>query len=129
MSKKYHEGKKHLVRIVQHIERIRAYAIKIDENTYATRGVEFDAINKQIDLLGEQVSKLFASTDNIVHHFPDVPWAELRALRNRIAHDYFSINPEMVWNFISDEFDEIHKNILNILIKRYGISEIPEYPK
>ena len=129
MSKKYHDGKKHLVRIVQHIERIMEYVVKINEKTYSVRGMEFDAINKQIDLLGEQVSKLFDSTDNIVHHFPDVPWAELRALRNRIAHDYFSINPEMVWNFISVELDDIKRKIRSILLKRYGVSEIPAYLK
>lgn len=127
MSKKYHDGKKHLIRTVQHIERIKKYVSETNKQTYESRGLEFDAINKQIDLLGEQVSKLFDSTDNIVHHFPDVPWAELRTLRNRIAHDYFSVNPEMVWRFISDDFEEIDDKIRNILLKRYGVTEVPGY--
>jgi len=127
MSKKFHDGKKHLVRIIQHIGRIHEYVRVTNETEYHSKGMQFDAINKQIDLLGEQVSKLFDSTDNVVHHFTDVPWAELRALRNRIAHDYFSVDPTMVWNFISNEISEVEMQVRDILRKRYGVVDVPHY--
>ena len=127
MSKKYHAGKKHLVRIVQHMGRIQGYVRETNESEYQAKGMQFDAINKQIDLLGEQVSKLFDSTDNVVHHYTDVPWAELRALRNRIAHDYFAVDPTMVWNFITNDIVEVEEQVRDILRKRYGVVDVPGY--
>ena len=34
---------------------------------------------------------------------PQIPWAELRDIRNLIAHDYFSIDPALIWHTVREE--------------------------
>jgi len=31
---------------------------------------------------------------------PDVPWRSMRGMRNRIAHGYFDINLDVVWDIV-----------------------------
>ncbi|WP_363923844.1 HepT-like ribonuclease domain-containing protein [Thiobacillus sp. 65-1402] len=31
---------------------------------------------------------------------PDVPWRSMRGMRNRIAHGYFEINLDVVWDTV-----------------------------
>ena len=31
---------------------------------------------------------------------PDVPWSQLRGLRNVIAHEYFDLDTRMLWNTV-----------------------------
>ncbi len=89
MSKKYKDGSKYLISMIQHIARIQEYLQSTSEGDYLKQGQQYDGINKQVDLLGEQVSKLIdTKADNLFSNFRDaVPWVEIRALRNRIAHE------------------------------------------
>ena len=37
----------------------------------------------------------------------DLPWSGVRGLRNRIAHEYFNINLDIVWSIVSDELADL----------------------
>lgn len=57
-SKSYRSSSKDLIAIVQHMVRVRQYASKTIEEEYNKRGVIFDGINKQIELIGEPYLRL-----------------------------------------------------------------------
>ena len=46
---------------------------------------------------------------------PDVSWNEIRGLRNIIAHIYFDINKEQIWETIQDDLPVLKSQILSIL--------------
>jgi uncharacterized protein with HEPN domain len=48
--------------------------------------------------LGEDVSNL---TEEWRDAHPEVPWHDIRSLRNRLAHDYHSINFDLLWKAFS----------------------------
>lgn len=39
----------------------------------------------------------------------------MRGMRNRMAHGYFEINLDMVWNTVQDSLPELEQQILSIL--------------
>ena len=59
------------------------------------RAVELDFI-----LIGEAVSKV---PDDIQEAHPEVPWNLIRAMRNRLVHVYFEIDPHLVWDTIQND--------------------------
>lgn len=65
--------------------------------------------------------------DKVVLKFPDIPWAQIRALRNRSAHNYFSMDPKIIWDFVTDEIPAIEHELRRILEKRYRITEVEDY--
>lgn len=52
------------------------------------------AVLFNLQLLGEAANKV---PDEIKALAPNVPWQQLRGLRNRVVHEYFDMNLEMVW--------------------------------
>ena len=59
----------------------------------------FDAILMNIVVMGEAVTDLSDSFKQI-HHY--LPWQALRDFRNQVAHEYFSIDAEEVWQYLKN---------------------------
>ena len=59
-----------------------------------------DASIKNLSVLGEAAAHI---PDEIIQQWPDVPWRMMRDLRNLIIHEYFGVNPDIVWGTINDD--------------------------
>jgi len=42
-----------------------------------------------------------------VQHHPRTPWRNMRGMRNRIAHGYFDINLDVVWDTVQTALPEL----------------------
>ena len=103
--------------------KIQEYVADTTEEEFLKQRESFDAICMQPSHLGEQVDKLKESADRVIQHYPDdIDWAGLNGLRNRIDHDYTGVDADMIWSFVSDEVEDIEKELRRILKKRFGQS-------
>lgn len=50
--------------------------------------------------IGELVGKL---TDDFREQHPAVPWRQIKAMRNIVAHSYGSVDPETTWEIITSD--------------------------
>ena len=46
---------------------------------------------------------------------PDEIWVQAAGLRNVIVHEYFGIDPEIVWGVIERDLPELKRRIVEIL--------------
>ena len=46
---------------------------------------------------------------------PEVPWQEIHAMRNIVAHEYMNVDYNEVWQAITKDFDELRKQVEPIL--------------
>lgn len=58
------------------------------------------AIAKAIENIGEAAGKVSAETRNA---HPDIPWSQIVAVRNRIAHEYFRLDLLKVWEIVEND--------------------------
>lgn len=58
------------------------------------------AVVKALEIVGEAASQVTESTRG---ELPDVPWARVVAMRNRLVHAYFSINLDIVWRTVRED--------------------------
>lgn len=56
--------------------------------------------------IGELVGKL---TDEFREQHPAVPWRQIKAMRNIVAHSYGTVDPETTWEIITDEIPQLMK--------------------
>ena len=86
------------------VRRILKYCGNVDEivrrcdNSYANFKAIFyyrDSVSMSIQQIGELIKHL---SDEFKSSHTDIPWAEIRGMRNRFAHDYYQMNNKVIWN-------------------------------
>jgi uncharacterized protein with HEPN domain len=58
------------------------------------------ALVKSIEIVGEAAGQLSADTREMAPH---LPWRAMIAMRNRLVHGYFDVDPDLVWKTATDE--------------------------
>lgn len=56
--------------------------------------------------IGELVGKL---TEDFREKYPAVPWRQIKAMRNIVAHSYGTVDPEITWEIITDDIPALKK--------------------
>jgi len=54
------------------------------------------AVIMSLVIIGEAASRIMDQYAGFTNSHPDVPWRNMRGMRNRLAHGYFEIDIEIV---------------------------------
>ncbi len=65
------------------------------------------AVILNIVVLGEVATKLLKDHEQFLNGHPQVPWRSMKGMRNRIAHGYFDINLDVVWETVAEALPEL----------------------
>jgi len=65
-----------------------------------------------LQIIGEAARGL---TEALKQRHPEVPWAELSAMRNVLVHQYFGIDSELVWQALRQDLSPLKASVLAIL--------------
>ena len=71
-----------------------------------------DAIIRQIEVIGEATSRL---ENDFKIKYSDVPWIDMKDMRNKLIHNYFGVNIRHVWNVIVQDLPLLKLLIVKIL--------------
>ena len=58
------------------------------------------AVIMSLVIVGEAATKIMDSHPEFVQTYSEIPWRNMRGMRNRIAHGYFDINLDVVWETV-----------------------------
>ena len=100
--------------MLQYCERIneavgffgKEYEVFKENNIYK------DAVALSILQIGELSGVL---TDEFKGKYNKMPWRQIKALRNIVAHRYGTIDPEVIWEIVNDDIPELEKYCKMIL--------------
>ena len=48
-------------------------------------------------------------TDDFKEQHPAIPWRQIKAMRNIVAHSYGTVDPETTWEIITDDIPVLKK--------------------
>lgn len=65
------------------------------------------AVVMSLVILGEAAAKVMERYSDFTLAHPQVPWRQMRGMRNRIAHGYFDINLDVVWDTVQAALPEL----------------------
>ena len=69
------------------------------------------AVIMSLVIIGEAATKVMDSYPDFALAHAHVPWRSMRGMRNRIAHGYFDINLEVVWETVQTALPELLKQL------------------
>ncbi len=89
-------------------EYIGNYSFEEFRNDYKT----VDAVIRNFEIIGEASKNI---PPEIKEKYPDVPWAEMYLMRNKVTHEYFGVDYEIIWDIASNYLPGNKTQIKSIL--------------
>lgn len=93
-------------RIGEYIEGLTFIEFKRDYKTV-------DAVIRNFEIIGEAAKNI---PTEIKEKYSEVPWAEMYLLRNKVSHEYFGIDYEIIWDVAANYLPQNKKQIEDILL-------------
>ncbi len=97
-----------LVAMTRIAEYLEGYTFDQFKKDYKT----VDAVIRNFEIIGEASRKL---PDHIKDNNPDLPWDEMYMLRNKVSHEYFGIDYEIIWDVCINHLPENKLQIQSII--------------
>lgn len=72
------------------------------------------AVIRAFEIIGEAARQI---PENVRKKNPEIQWREISAMRNKLTHEYFGVNTEVVWRSVQEDLPAI----IPVLQKMLGI--------
>lgn len=79
------------------IHRCMSYRAELDSTDERLSTMAFDAILRNLGVIGEAVNDL---PETYTAQHPEIPWHAIAGLRNVIIHEYFRIEKELIVDIV-----------------------------
>lgn len=111
MQNNRERNKERLNHIVGAIDKINDYTAAITYDEFKTDSRCNEAVMFQLFIIGEAINHVDV---NILDRYP-YPWHMVKAQRNLIAHEYFGIRLDKIWNVVHNDLPDLKNQITEIL--------------
>lgn len=102
----------YLQHILEAISRIVTYVGDTERIEFDADQMLQDAIIRQLQVIGEATRSL---SPEFKQNHTELPWFHIIGMRNRIIHEYFRVDLEIVWEVVQNDLGMIAEQITKIL--------------
>ena len=102
----------HFTDMFQAIGAVQGYTADMTVDEFFSNTVVFDAVVRQLTVLGEAANRV---PDDVQKQMPELPWIEMRGLRNFVVHQYDEINKQTIWDTATLDLPPVQRHLQRIL--------------
>ena len=99
-------------KMINYASKVLSYSEGMDYQSFSQNIITVEACIFNLSQLGELTTKL---DKDYMANYPDIPWNEMRGLRNKIVHDYEGVNLRLIWEIVSGDLPELKNQLEKIL--------------
>lgn len=71
-----------------------------------------DGIIRELEIIGEASKKLSEEFKSLI---PNLPWKDIAGMRDKLVHDYFSVDLDAVWKAATKDIQELKSELIKKL--------------
>lgn len=98
--------------ILESCDRILEYTKGLSFEDFKKNYLVVDAVVRNFTIIGEAAGRI--PTEFKIKH-EEIDWDRIRGFRNRIVHDYFGIDYQIVWIIIENNIPELRDSVKRII--------------
>lgn len=98
--------------MIEAIGRIVEYTSGLTREGFLADRMRLDAVVRNLEIIGEAAQRL---SEQMRKRTPDIEWRQIIGLRNRIVHEYFGVDTEIVWQIVSHDLPKLRLRLASVL--------------
>jgi uncharacterized protein with HEPN domain len=106
--------------ILEAVCKIQHYTAGMTQDAFVSEQKTLDAVVYNFVLIGEAARYL---PPEIEVSYPEVPWKEMRDMRNFLVHEYPGTDPEIIWKTVVNDLPPLALQLERVLRMEGGSTE------
>ncbi|MBM2826312.1 MAG: hypothetical protein HW403_376 [Dehalococcoidia bacterium] len=94
------------------LSRIEEYTKELSFEDFETDWKTIDAVVRNFEIIGEAARNM---PEEVLAKHPDVPWSSMVSMRNKVIHEYFGVDTDILWKTIKEDLPPLKEQIEKIL--------------
>ena len=96
------------------VTKIFKYTENIDYQEFVSSDMVKDAVERNFEIIGEAVKNL---PEDFRNKHTNIPFKQIAGMRDKLIHDYFGVDYEIVWKTIKDKLPQFNDDIVKLINK------------
>jgi uncharacterized protein with HEPN domain len=94
--------------ILQACERARRYTAGMTQAQFLANDMAYDAVLRNLEIIGEAAKRL---PSDVRQRMPQIEWPKIAGMRDWLAHAYFGLDADIVWDVITNKLPELERTV------------------
>lgn len=103
----------YLYDMLDSISAIEQFVAGFDYDMFVTDRKTYSATLRELEIIGEAGGNV---SDEVKTRHAEIDWRTLKDFRNVLAHEYFGVNSEIVWDVVMNKLPVL-KGLLEIMVR------------
>jgi uncharacterized protein with HEPN domain len=105
----------YLTDILEAIRKIETFVVGVTFEAFSQDAKTIDAVVHNIEVIGEAARHI---PEQLRLAYPAVPWKQVVGSRDKMIHEYFGIDLEVIWQTINDDLPVLKQEVKAIISKQ-----------
>lgn len=94
------------------LARIQSYTAGLTRDQFLADGKTIDAVVRNLITIGEAATRV---PEDVTNAYPQIPWSDMRDLRNFVVHEYFGISNEVIWTTVQNDLPSLPAQLQTLI--------------
>lgn len=90
--------------ILESAQKVHRYTQALNMEAFVQDEIIYDAVLRNLEIIGEAAKKI---PSEIRDRYPQIDWRRMAGLRDVLAHTYFGLDDETLWNIIREKVPQL----------------------
>jgi len=94
--------------IIEALDRIFHYVKDLNYDAWMKDQKTIDAVIRNLEIIGEAAANVPREIQDL---YVDIPWYQMKGMRNILIHEYFGVDNDVLWNTIQKDLPVLKEKL------------------